>query len=275
MSPREGSTEVADQAASSIDRSNRSVVPSTDVFGRIVYDYHRDRLRGEPSYLHPDGRVTPADPAHQFEGFDRWSRVERTALARAEGRVLDVGCGAGRHARWLQEQGHRVLGVDPSPDAVRAARERGVEAAAVAGMSDLPVDRARFDTVLVVGGGLGVCDYPVGMRSVLADLYAVTSTDGRAVVDLEDPREVERAEPVDRWDGDESRRDVYAWPDDGPASYARRWFRVRYGDWTGTWTRQAMLTPPQFRAVVAGTRWRVGEVVRGRADPRYALVLEK
>lgn len=249
-------------------------MPVTDVVGRIVYDYHRDRLESEPRYLHPDGRVTAGHPARHFRAYEHWSEVERAALDRVEGRVLDLGCGAGRHARPLQRRGHDVLAVDPSPDAVRTARERGVENCAVAGLPDRPVSRASVDTVLLLGGQLGVRDYPVGMRSLLTDLYAVTAPGGRLIVDLEDPRAVERADPVDRWDGDDSRRAVYRWPDDGPASYARRWFRVRYGDWTGEWTRLAMLTPAQFRAVVAGTRWRVAEVVRDTDLPQYAVVLE-
>jgi hypothetical protein len=50
---------------------------------------------------------------------------------------------------------------------------------------------------------------------------------------------------------------------------------VQYGDWTGEWTRLAMLTPAQFRAVVAGTRWRVNEVVRDTDLAQYAVVLQK
>ena len=34
------------------------------------------------------------------------------------GSVLDVACGSGRHLRWLQARGHRVTGVDRSPDAL-------------------------------------------------------------------------------------------------------------------------------------------------------------
>jgi len=39
-------------------------------------------------------------------------------------RVLDVGCGAGRHARALARRGMRVTGVDLSPDLLEEARER-------------------------------------------------------------------------------------------------------------------------------------------------------
>jgi len=275
MSQREQRTEVAGRLAPQRRLDDRhSVVPTADVVGRIVYDYHRDRLASEPTYLHPDGRVTAAEPARQFEGYEHWSELERTAIGRLEGRVLDLGCGAGRHAGPLQRRGHDVLAVDSSPAAVRTARERGVETPVVGSVRDLPVSRASVDSVLLLGSQLGVRDYPVGMRSVLADLYTVTAPGGRLVVDLEDPRAVERAAPVDRWDGDDSRRAVYRWPDDGPASFARRWFRVRYGDWTGGWTRLAMLTPAQFRAVVAGTRWRVNEAIHGDGA-RYALVLQR
>lgn len=34
------------------------------------------------------------------------------------GSVLDVACGSGRHLRWLQARGHRVTGVDRSPEAL-------------------------------------------------------------------------------------------------------------------------------------------------------------
>jgi SAM-dependent methyltransferase len=46
------------------------------------------------------------------------------ALGLAEGsRVLDVACGAGRHARVLKEIGHRVVGVDLSRDLLAEAQD--------------------------------------------------------------------------------------------------------------------------------------------------------
>jgi SAM-dependent methyltransferase len=44
--------------------------------------------------------------------------------------LLDVGCGTGRLGRRLYDQGFSVLGVDVNPDAVRAAQELAVPAAA-------------------------------------------------------------------------------------------------------------------------------------------------
>jgi 2-polyprenyl-3-methyl-5-hydroxy-6-metoxy-1,4-benzoquinol methylase len=42
--------------------------------------------------------------------------------------ILDIGCGGGDLVTWLGQQGWRASGIDPSTDAVDAARARGVDA---------------------------------------------------------------------------------------------------------------------------------------------------
>ncbi len=70
-------------------------------------------------------------------------------------RVLDVGGGAGVHARWLAEAGHRVELVDPMPIHVAAARLFASEGLAVT--AELGDARAlthadgTFDLVLLLG----------------------------------------------------------------------------------------------------------------------------
>jgi SAM-dependent methyltransferase len=59
-------------------------------------------------------------------------------------RVLDVGCGTGRFAAALRERGARVWGVDPSPEMVARARERGVTAK-VAEAERLPFKPGWFE----------------------------------------------------------------------------------------------------------------------------------
>jgi D-alanine-D-alanine ligase len=44
-------------------------------------------------------------------------------------RVLDVGCGFGRHSLELARRGYQVLGIDPSSAMIAAARQRAAEAA--------------------------------------------------------------------------------------------------------------------------------------------------
>lgn len=75
-----------------------------------------------------------------------------------KGDVLDAGCGEGAISLALAERGHRTLGLDASPTAIklaqRAAEQRGATNAsfAVADISDFdtfPADSAgRFDTIV-------------------------------------------------------------------------------------------------------------------------------
>ncbi len=79
------------------------------------------------------------------EGYDKWAasydahpngliKIEEPIVRRLLGdvtgkRVLDVGCGTGRHTAWLAQQGARVIGVDPSAAMLAKARDKcpGVE----------------------------------------------------------------------------------------------------------------------------------------------------
>lgn len=73
------------------------------------------------------------------------------------GRALDLGCGHGRHALWLAQQGFEVDAADRSASALRWARER-MQAAGVAprlheaSVFGLALPAAAFD--LVVDSGL-------------------------------------------------------------------------------------------------------------------------
>lgn len=72
----------------------------------------------------------------------------------ALGRVLDLGCGEGRNAVWLAEQGWQVTGVDFSVVGIRRGRElaarRGVEVEwVVADLRSYQPARLGFDLVLV------------------------------------------------------------------------------------------------------------------------------
>lgn len=63
------------------------------------------------------------------------------------GRTLDVGCGIGRNLRVLPAGS---LGVDHNEDAVRRARERGLDACVTSEFAALPEERRRgFDSLLL------------------------------------------------------------------------------------------------------------------------------
>jgi len=65
--------------------------------------------------------ASPSDPAgaHGSEAPSPW--VQRWShLVPAQGRVLDLACGMGRHTRWFLARGHTVTAVDRSAPALAA-----------------------------------------------------------------------------------------------------------------------------------------------------------
>ncbi len=69
--------------------------------------------------LNPDSHPPGGQPSAWVQRF--------AGLIAPGGRVLDVACGSGRHARWLAAQGYAVTGVDRNADALQGLPD-GIEA---------------------------------------------------------------------------------------------------------------------------------------------------
>ena len=85
---------------------------------------------------------------HGTEAPSAWVR-RWTPLIRPAGQVLDLACGGGRHMQWLASQGHEVLGVDRSPEALALASSFGPTLQADIENGPWPLEGRSFDAVVV------------------------------------------------------------------------------------------------------------------------------
>ena len=159
----------------------------TDAFGKALMAH----LRGEEAeYLieRDDGLDTPSSRAGEyFIGYEEWPRHERDAVLESRGRVLDVGCGAGRVALWLQGRGHEVVAIDISPLALEISRVRGVKDCQLMDVRDLDFPEGYFDTVVMFGNNLGIAGGIPETRRMLDGLHRVTREDGIVIASTRDP----------------------------------------------------------------------------------------
>ncbi|MGI8797174.1 MAG: class I SAM-dependent methyltransferase [Acidimicrobiia bacterium] len=117
-----------------------------------------------PDWFNPIAAFLGA--AYLRNAFTKGTEQEVEFLVHALGlepgqRVLDVGCGPGRHALALARRGMEVVGVDLSPDFVKLAREvataEGLPAAfAVLDVRDLAYDGAFDAAICLCQGGFGL-----------------------------------------------------------------------------------------------------------------------
>jgi len=95
------------------------------------------------------------------------------------GVALDAACGTGRHTAHLHELGHRVIGVDRSPEMLAAARRRlpGTDLRR-ADLHDLPLPDGSVDTVVCALA----LSYVPRLEPVLAEFARVLRPGGHLVI---------------------------------------------------------------------------------------------
>jgi len=239
--------------------------PESDAFGQALREYH-DGGEAYEIVERDDGYVDANPVEMYFRPYGEWNAGERKAIERAEGRVLDVGCGAGRHALYLQERGYDVVGLDLSPGALNVAEERGLEETARMAVTDLAdYDGEPFDTVLMFGNNFGLVGTRERAPEVLSALSAAT-TDGAVIfAESMDPYATDDPGHLEYHERNEER---------GRMAGAIR-MRVRYKHAATDWYDYLLVSREEMESVVEGTGWRVREFVEGDAGPGYVGVLEK
>lgn len=239
--------------------------PHEDAFGRAFYDAWRKRGRGYHVIERDDGLVEAAETKTYFGGPDTWDPQDRQALRYARGRVLDIGCGAGRHALELQRRGLDVLGTDISPLAVRVSRARGLRKARVCSARQIRNAWGPFDTVLMLGANFGLMESRARAKPLLRRLYHLTTDRGRIIAGERDPYGRDTPAEHRRYHQRNRRR--------GRMGGQIR-LRVRYRSYATPWFDYLFMSRAEMHEILAGTGWRVAKFLPPRG-PLYIAVLEK
>ena len=103
---------------------------------------------------------------------------------RAGWRVLDVGCGAGRHAAALAEAGTRPIGLDLSLSLLRRARDVSTAPLVRADMRWLPIRAASMDLTVNLFTSFGYFEADDEHAAVLREMAATVRHGGWFVIDF-------------------------------------------------------------------------------------------
>ena len=107
-------------------------------------------------------------------------------------RVLDVACGAGRHARAFQVVGARCTGVDLSEALLRLARQVTSAPLVRADMRQLPVRPGTQDLTVNLFTSFGYFDHDSEHTAALREMIATVRPGGWFVIDFLNPSAVRR-----------------------------------------------------------------------------------
>jgi SAM-dependent methyltransferase len=239
--------------------------PEQDAYGHEVYDYFQ---HGEAVEIveRDDGFVGMSmGPAAYFSQYADWSPHLQEAMTYAQGRVLDVGCGAGRFALYLQEQGHKVVGIDNSPLAIEVCRQRGAKDARVLSVTQVSKRcLGQFDSIIMMGNNFGLFGSLRRARWLLRRFYGMTGENGRIIAESNDPYATERPYHLDYQARNRER---------GRMSGQLR-IRIRYLTYIGTWFDYLIVSQAEMKAILAGTGWFVRRFIETEGSV-YTAIIEK
>ncbi len=151
-----------------------------DPYGQALLDYHRSGVDASFILRRDDGFEAVLSAASFFDAAN-FSELERHALDLCEGKVLDIGAGAGRHALALQHRGLEVTAVDILPEAVFVMRERGVREALPHDVMTL--ENRTFDTLLMLMNGIGLVGTPSELDRFLSHAAHLVNVGGCLLCD--------------------------------------------------------------------------------------------
>ena len=156
-----------------------------DVYGEALHDYFQDGVLSAPLLIHNSYGEPEEMPVEAFfRTADEFPELEFIALSLCDGKVLDVGAGAGSHALHLQEKGFNVSALDVSAIACRIMQQRGVQQVVHGDFFDLKDQ--RYDTLLFLMNGVGLAKSIDGFRALLAHCRTLLSAQGQLIFDSSD-----------------------------------------------------------------------------------------
>lgn len=155
-----------------------------DLFGQALLDYQNSNYKEDiiTSTSISDDDVLPIP--YLFRSYKKMPKLEQKALDLAFGKVLDVGCGAGSHSLYLQnEKELDVKAIDISIGAIEVCKKRGIKNAEVL---DVLKETTQFDTILLLMNGTGVFQELNQVTKYLSHLKSLLKTNGQILIDSSD-----------------------------------------------------------------------------------------
>lgn len=156
-----------------------------DLFGKAILDF---QTNSSPENIITSTSISEEDEmevAYLFRSFVEMPAIEQKALQLANGKTLDIGCGAGSHSLYLQnERNINVHSIDISKNAIQACLLRGLKN--VQAIDVLDLENEKYDTILLLMNGTGIFETLEKSTIYLQKLKSLLNPNGQILIDSSD-----------------------------------------------------------------------------------------
>ena len=234
-----------------------------DAFGHALLDA---QLGEEVNEIveRDDGYFDSIPTKGYFSDYEAWSPIEQKAMLFVKGRVLDIGCGAGRHLLHLQKRGYSVLGIDISPLALDVCRKRGLRKLKLMPIERIDFKPNSFDTVLMMGNNFGLFGNLEKAKRLLKRFHRITSKDALIIASTRDPYKTDNPAHLQYHKMNKRK---------GRMSGQVK-IRGRYQKYKGRWFDYLMVSKEEMTQILSNTGWKIKKFLDTR-DPAYIALIQK
>jgi len=248
------------------DMRTKALKPEEDAYGQEIWARYQGRevfevVERDDGYIDP----SPHGPKAYFSEYADWAPYHRRAMDFAQGRVLDIGCGAGRHSLYLQKKGFDVLGIDNSPLAAKISKLRGLKKVKLMSIEEIDFKPSSFDTIIMMGNNFGLFSSFKKARKLLRKFHKMTSENALIIADTLDPYKTDNPDHLEY-----HRRNK----DRGRMGGQVR-IRIRFRKFVGRWFDYLMVSKEEMQELLEGTGWKVKEFIESEGPPYIAIIEKK
>lgn len=235
-----------------------------DVFGKAIMDVFKGK-KVAITIRRDDGYLDQENGSLYFTDFNQFPTVEKESMNLAQGLILDVGCGAGRHALYLQTKGFNVVALDISRLAIRVARKRGVSDPILAAAPWLPFRNETFDTLLLMFNNFGVCGGYQETTRYLTELNRILKQGGRILASSLHPTMTDNESHL-KYHELNRKRGL-------PVGLVT--VRLEYGGEVGNWFKLLLASPEEMKMLSAKAGLKLAKTIGPANGPFYIGVIKK
>lgn len=236
-----------------------------DAYGRLLMDYFNGEQVSE-IFERDDGCITlGGGPKGYFSTFDSWRPHVQEAISLVKGRILDIGCGAGRFGIHLQNNGFDVVGIDNSDLAVKVSKAMGLKEVFPIGIDEIDLNLGKFDTILMLGNGFGLMHSFANTRKILDKLENISSDDALIIAESINPYGSSFPNELSYFEKNRKQGRMYG----------QLRMRIRHLDYKTPYFDFLFVSPDEIRTIVEGTSWKLDKTLGDINGGFIALIKKK
>ncbi|MHA2255234.1 MAG: class I SAM-dependent methyltransferase [Candidatus Heimdallarchaeaceae archaeon] len=236
-----------------------------DAYGHMIYDHYNNKEAVE--IIERDDGYIDAGPGPKayFTEYEKWSDSQKEAMYYVQGKVLDIGCGAGRHSLYLQSRDFDVLAIDNSPLAIEVSKLRGVKKAEIKSLHEIDSNYGMFDTILMLGNNFALMGNPSNANRLLKIFHKITSETGLIIAECANPYSTDNKDHTEQHEKNRKRGRM-----GGQLS-----IRVRYRKLISDWFDFLLVSKEEMEEIMQDTGWKIEQFIDGNYPGSYIAIMKK